>query len=69
MNGQLRNEMHGFNNIGPGNLGDFGSKIMGVLGGMSIAKLGEWNPLQQMQAMQAMQAFQTLALLGVGQFA
>jgi hypothetical protein len=43
--------MHGFNNIGPGNLGDFGLGIMGGwvacalqnlggLGGMCIAKLG-----------------------------
>jgi hypothetical protein len=58
--------MHGFNNIGLGNLGDFGSRIMGGQGGMSITKLGQWNPLQQMQVMQA---FQTLASLGVGKFA
>jgi len=32
--------MHGFNNIGLGNLGDFGLGIMGGLGGMSTAKLG-----------------------------
>jgi hypothetical protein len=55
--------MHSFNNIGHGNLGDFGSEIMGGLGGMSIIKLGHWNRLQQMQIMQA---FQTITLLGIG---